>query len=285
MAGNDAGDELPGRRYVSPAATFLLLAAFAAAACIALYAIWAFWPSEAGTSEEIADKKTVHFFGEEWTVTRESLFFVMVAVAGALGGMVHVLRSLSWYVGNRLLRRSWVPFYVLRPIIGAAMATLLYFVIRAGFFSPSASTTEASPYGFAAVAGLAGLFTDQALEKLKKVAEELFEEPPQGKDTVTAEPEVEVAPPQERTRTEALLAGTVNPKGRETSYRFEWGETTDYGQWEPAELAAAGAGLAPRPVTARISGLEQDKEYHYRLVAVSDAGMAYSSDQVVGPAQ
>jgi len=41
---------------------------------------------------------------------------------------------------------------------------------RGGFFSPQATVKEISPFGFAALAGLVGLFSDQALEKLKQLA-------------------------------------------------------------------------------------------------------------------
>lgn len=266
---------------VGPAGVFVLLFLFAALALAALYTIWAFWPSEAKTGSVVARVKTVHFFWTERTVARESLFFVTVAVAGGLGGIVHVLRSLTWYTGNRLLKWSWVPFYLLRPVLGAAMASLLYFIVRAGLFSPSASTAEASPYGFAALAALAGLFSDQAAEKLKKVAVELFDEAPQGKDAVTAEPEAEVGVPTERRQTDAVLVGTVNPRGRETSFRFEWGESTAYGNWAPHDVEKIGSGLAPRPVSARIAGLDPKKAYHYRLVAFSESGATASADHVL----
>jgi hypothetical protein len=270
-------------RDVGPLGTLGLIAVFAIASALALYMIWVFWPSEARTGTLVARQKPIDFLGIHRTVARESLFFVTVAVCGALGGMVHVLRSIAWYTGNRLLKWQWVPFYLLRPVLGATMATLLYFIVRAGFFSPSASTREASPYGFAALAALAGLFSDHAAEKLKKVASELFEEPPHGKDTVAAEPEVEAGPARDRSGDEAVLVGTVNPKGSETSYRFEWGETTDYGSWSPQEPMSVGSGLAPMPVSVRLTGLDPAGEYHYRLVAISDGGIAVSGDQVLRP--
>ncbi len=266
---------------VGPVGILVLLVVFAAIAFAALYTIWAFWPSEAKTGGTVADSKRVHFFWMDRTVQRESLFFVTVAVAGALGGMVHVLRSLTWYAGNRLLKWRWVPFYFLRPVLGAAMASLLYFVVRAGFFSPSASSTEASPYGFAALAALSGLFSDQTAEKLKKIAVELFDDVPHGKDAVSVEPEVEIGEPGERTETEAVLTGTVNPKGREASYRFEWGESPAYGKRTPEQPEKIGSALAPQPVSSRITGLDPTRTYHYRLVAFSETGSAASADKVL----
>src|SRR5437764_1557064 len=225
-----------------------------AASVVALYALWAFWPSEApkpGTG--VAEHKTVHFFWISRGLSRESLFFVMVAIAGALGGMVHVVKSFSWYVGNRLLKWSWVPFYLLKPVLGAAMATVLYFIIRAGFFSPSASTSQTSPYGFAAVSALAGLFSDQAAEKLRRVASEIFEEAEQGRDSASTAP-VGMEVTTEVTPTSAVLRATINPRGHETSYQFEWGQTTDYGQTAPAAPVSIGAALTDQPVAQTITG-------------------------------
>ncbi len=271
----------PGRRLVGPVPIIVLMIVFAAAALLTLYAVWAFWPSEAGKAVGgVSPRKTVHVFFHRRTLSRESLFFIMVALTGSVGGMVHVIRSFAWYVGNRELRWSWVPFYLLKPVLGALMATLLYFIIRAGFFSPSASTSQTSPYGFAAVSALAGLFSDQAIVKLRKVAAELFVEPERGKDSVVAtEPVVTTAAPTVVTPTEAVLTGTVNPNGQETTYQFEWGETTAYGNVAPPPPVSAGAGLAARPVSARVIGLVPGREYHYRLVASSATGEAQSPDQ------
>lgn len=275
------------RSDVGAIGTIGLIGFFGALSLLALYTVWAFWPSEAGEEGKIALMKHVDFFWIDNNVSRETLFFVTVAVAGALGGTVHVLRSIVWYTGNRLLKWRWVPFYVMRPVLGAAMATLLYFLVRAGFFSPSSSTTEASPYGFAALAALAGLFSDQAAEKLRTVASELFQDPPQGSDSVgaegTAAPEIEVAPAGERLGDTVALAGTVNPRGMQTSYTVEWGETQAYGNSWPPEPASVGAGVVPVPVNVPLTGLDPAKEYHYRLVAMSGAGTVVSGDQVLPP--
>src|ERR671936_346586 len=117
-------------------------------------------PSEAPGGKFPARRKTVHFFWLHRHTSRESLFFVMVAFAGALGAIVHSLRSLVIYIGTRELRRHWVPFYVVRPILGAAIGTIFYVVLRAGLFSPSSGSQTESPYGFAAVGPLAGRFGD-----------------------------------------------------------------------------------------------------------------------------
>jgi hypothetical protein len=218
----------------------------------------------------------VHFFGYDRIFSRESLLFLTVAFAGALGGMVHSLRSLAIYVGNRELRWSWVPFYFLKPVLGAALATVLYFVLRAGLFSSSASTVQTNPYGFAALASFAGLFTDQAVEKLKGVAEELFGEVPTSKDSVSTLPFAKTGTARATGPDQATVASTVNPRGLATMVHLEYGETLDYGSETPA--VSAGAVQVERPVQIALTGLSPNTVYHCRLVAASSAGTSYGED-------
>jgi hypothetical protein len=63
------------------------------------------------------------------------------------------------------------------------LGSIFYFVIRAGFFSPSASIENSNPIGFIALAALAGMFSEQAVLKLKDVAETLLAKPAAGRDS------------------------------------------------------------------------------------------------------
>lgn len=47
---------------------------------------------------------------------------------------------------------------------------------------PGATTKEISPFGFAALAGLIGMFSEQAVLKLKEIAETLLTKPQPGAD-------------------------------------------------------------------------------------------------------
>ena len=149
-----------------------------------IYMLVVFWPVTAAAGTEPATSDLVRLFGLRLELTLEMRLFLIVAVAGALGGEVHALRSLSWYVGNRNLIWSWVLYYILVPLVSAALAIVFYLVIRGGFFSPTASIAETSPFGFAALAALVGMFSQSAAEKLKEVADTLLKKPPAGKDTV-----------------------------------------------------------------------------------------------------
>jgi hypothetical protein len=101
---------------------------------------------------------------------------LMVLLAGALGGLVHALRSLFWYAGEQKLLWNWVPMYLLLPFSSAALGFVFYLVIRAGLYQPTAGTS----YLLVGMAALVGMFSAQATEKLKAVAEGIFSKAPQG---------------------------------------------------------------------------------------------------------
>jgi phosphodiesterase/alkaline phosphatase D-like protein len=74
---------------------------------------------------------------------------------------------------------------------------------------------------------------------------------------------------------EATLSGTVNPQGKETSYRFEYGEGTEYGTQVFGTILA---GQGVETVTLNLRGIDPDTTYHYRLVASNAGGTAYGED-------
>lgn len=106
----------------------------------------------------------------------------IVMLAGALGSLIHALRSVYWYVGNRKFVWSWIGKYLVLPFSGSALAVVFYFVVRGGFFSPQAGFANTSPFGFAAMAALVGLFSEQAVLKLQQIAETVFTKPIGGTD-------------------------------------------------------------------------------------------------------
>ena len=76
--------------------------------------------------------------------------------------------------------------------------------------------------------------------------------------------------------TAATVTGTVDPRGRSTTWWFEYGASASYGGKTSAKSAGSKAG--PQNVSAALTGLKNGTTYHYRLVAKSDAGTTYGSD-------
>ena len=77
----------------------------------------------------------------------------------------------------------------------------------------------------------------------------------------------------------ATLNGTVNAGSQTLSAcRFEYGTTTAYGSSAPCStLPAPGQGTVP--VSASVSGLLANSVYHFRVLATSEAGTSYGTDQ------
>lgn len=64
------------------------------------------------------------------------------------------------------------------------------------------------------------------------------------------------------------LHGIINPQGGPTQFQFQYGLDTSYTSTTPATPADAGAGMSDVAVTGALTGLNADRTYHYRLVAL-----------------
>ena len=78
------------------------------------------------------------------------------------------------------------------------------------------------------------------------------------------------------TPTAATLTGTLDPRGVDAHYLFQWGRTTVYGQTSPE--VDAGMGKQALEASSTLSGLSPNTVYHYRLVANDEYGITYGED-------
>jgi hypothetical protein len=74
----------------------------------------------------------------------------------------------------------------------------------------------------------------------------------------------------------ARPTGSVNPRGRRTTWWFEYGATTRYGS--RTAIRSAGSSFGEQSVSASLSRLRTAATYHYRLVARNDAGTTRGAD-------
>jgi hypothetical protein len=80
--------------------------------------------------------------------------------------------------------------------------------------------------------------------------------------------------------TSAVLNGTINPVGLQTTFHFEYGTTTAYGSRVPLGIdAVAGNGRATRSFSRTIVGLAPGTTYHYRLVTQNPIGGSQGVDR------
>jgi hypothetical protein len=178
----------PGRvpvRYVGWTATVILTVVFGALSVVLIYAAVAMWPVT--TAAAVTGSQTgATLLDREFLFWKVSLdidrsYFLIVVLGGAVGSMLYVMRSFARYVGTRKLVWSWVPKYLLMPVQGALLASITYIVLRAGLITGPVGT-EGNPFGFASIAVLVGLFSEQAISKLKDAMETILTPTPQGAD-------------------------------------------------------------------------------------------------------
>lgn len=100
---------------------------------------------------------------------------------------------------------------------------------------------------------------------------ETFTTPPS--PVVTTDPATNVTP------NGARLNGTINPTGLETTYHFEWGTTTAYGNIIPIPDASAGSGTSDVQVFEDLTGLTSGETYHFRLVGTNANGTNNGQDR------
>jgi hypothetical protein len=182
-----------------------------------IYAAMAFWPptlpAVGGTPPISTAELTTSpvFLGVTIPMTREQNLLLLVAILGGLGAMAHVLRSFFKYVGERKLLWSWVTQYFLIPFVGALLATITYILLRAGLIG-GGGAQEGNIWGFAAVATLVGLFTAQAMSKLKEIFETIFTAPPTGSENIDSTDggpsPIDFRPKEGRAGIEVALTGT-----------------------------------------------------------------------------
>ena len=115
--------------------------------------------------------------GGVWSA--ESYLFLVVFFSGMLGGTIRALHSLVKHLGLKDFSFYWSWFYITLPLSGSGLAIVIYFVLRGGFYGGGFGRgLVLNVFSFAALAALTGLFTDNAMEKLKQVAVTLLADVP-----------------------------------------------------------------------------------------------------------
>jgi hypothetical protein len=130
-------------------------------------------PRPAGTYLTLLPKSPTRACQEDGTPNTASLI-ALIALAGALGGLIHGASSFAIFAGNRQFKSSWTWWYVLRPVLGAAVALVVYLVVRSGMGTGDMSLSGADCLKTAGFAGLIGMFAEPAMLKLKDIFNTIF---------------------------------------------------------------------------------------------------------------
>jgi len=163
----------------------VLGAALLMAAVVSMYLLLCVWPEPTEQSGETWPGE-VRFIGiGTFKIRPEHHALFVVIVSAILGSLIHASTSFAYYVAKRRAEASWTWWYLLRVPIGVTLAVIFYFALRAGVLSSGSGVEPVNPFGIATIAGLVGMFSRQATDKLGDVFDTLFKTEKKGKPTTT----------------------------------------------------------------------------------------------------
>lgn len=112
-------------------------------------------------------------------LSADGFLFLIVLFAGMVGAVTRGIFSFVRHHGVRDFSFSWTWFYIFLPFSGPVVSLFLYFILRGGFYgSPVGKGLILNFFAFVAISTLAGLFAENAMEKLRQVAEVLLAKVP-----------------------------------------------------------------------------------------------------------
>jgi hypothetical protein len=83
------------------------------------------------------------------------------------------------------------------------------------------------------------------------------------------------------TENAVTLQAQIDPAGFDTTYHFEWGPTTSYGNTTPVPDGDIGSGSADQAVSQQVASLTPGTDYHFRVVASNAQRTIDGPDRVV----
>jgi hypothetical protein len=99
--------------------------------------------------------------------------------AGVGSEITTILGYLEHASEKKDFERAYAPWYVGRPLMGFLLGLVFYFLLRGGLLAVAPSTSAAkpedlNPAALAGLGGLVGLFSKNAIEKLRELFNTLF---------------------------------------------------------------------------------------------------------------
>ena len=129
------------------------------------------------------------------------LLIIFVMIMGTLGSYVCTLSSFVASAENRQFVTSRTWWYIMRPLIGGALAVIGYFLFAGGYIT-GAGTDTGNLIKIGVVSALIGLFEEQALLKLGEIFDVVIKPPEKGAAQLdTSKPGAQGPATQEEGRT------------------------------------------------------------------------------------
>lgn len=125
------------------------------------------------TAQELAGSdgiatRTVHWWGPDYTTTLNMSLLIVGAAAGAVGSVIHQSIVFAQRAGLETLERGFVWWYLLRPAWSALLGSVVVIAVNTGLISIGDESTSTAGMTVLVMMGcLAGLFTDEAMKRLR----------------------------------------------------------------------------------------------------------------------
>ena len=108
----------------------------------------------------------VHWLGVGFAPQKASALLIVVILTAVIGSVATLALTFAHRSGYNKLEKGWGWWYVTRPFTAVGIGVLAYALLQAGFFGSNNATGQELLVA-AAIGGLAGLFTDQLLQKMR----------------------------------------------------------------------------------------------------------------------
>ncbi|HSB71279.1 MAG TPA: hypothetical protein VLT62_18280 [Candidatus Methylomirabilis sp.] len=116
---------------------------------------------------------------ELFTPSKEAQEALVMMFAAAIGSMITTILGYLDHVSYRQdFDRAFVPWYVGRPVMGMLLGLVFYFILKGGLWTVTPPTQaplkELNLPGLAGIGALVGLFSRNAVEKLREFFQGIF---------------------------------------------------------------------------------------------------------------
>jgi uncharacterized YccA/Bax inhibitor family protein len=108
----------------------------------------------------------------QWVKEDFKLIFECVIIGG-FGGVLYCLRGIYLnYCVKKQWSNEWLPWYIIRPIVSLICGGVSFLFLKAGLLVLEAKKgTDASNFGFFALAFIAGMNVDKFISKIEDLAQ------------------------------------------------------------------------------------------------------------------
>jgi len=128
------------------------------------YMLFRLWPDAAWNPASILGMQ----------LSADVRIMLIVVLAGALGTITRNTFFFTTNIGWGQEYESWDLYYIILPFVGGTLALIVYFALRGGVLGPSGQASDINVFGVATYAALVGMFTYEAIQKLREVFLTLF---------------------------------------------------------------------------------------------------------------